>query len=215
MTDATTTSRAQARSPHSSGPVIYYVRHGLTDWNVEQRLQGRNDLPLNEQGRVQAMHCGRILRDLFEREGRLPSDLAYVSSPLIRARETMELVRSALGLAPDVYELDGRLAEIAFGEWEGLTYAEVAARDGDVLAERESDKWHFMPPAGESYAQLTRRIAQWYAAVRTDTVVCAHGGTARGLIAHVQVVPTHDAPHYPVEHGVVYVFTENRLARYA
>ena len=215
MTDATTTSRAQARSPHSSGPVIYYVRHGLTDWNVEQRLQGRHDIPLNEQGRVQALHSGRVLRDLLERERRLPADLAYVSSPLIRAQETMELLRLALGLIPEHYEIDARLAEIAFGEWEGLTYADVEARDRAVLAERESDKWQFMPPAGESYAQLTRRIAEWYATLRADTVVCAHGGTARGLIAHVRVVPTHDAPHYPVEHGVVYVFTENRLARYA
>ena len=46
-------------------PVIYYVRHGLTDWNVEGRLQGRHDVPLNDQGRAQAVRCGEILRDLF------------------------------------------------------------------------------------------------------------------------------------------------------
>jgi broad specificity phosphatase PhoE len=195
--------------------VIYYVRHGLTDWNVEHRLQGRHDIPLNEQGRAQAMHCGEILRDLFDRDGRASVKLAYVSSPLIRARETMELMHSALGLDPAQYDIDARLAEISFGEWEGLTYADVLARDKDVIAERESDKWSFLPPAGESYAQLARRIGEWCETVHADTVVSAHGGTARALIAHFGIVPPQDAPHYPVDQGVVYVFADNRVTRYA
>jgi broad specificity phosphatase PhoE len=195
-------------------PVIYYVRHGLTDWNVEHRLQGRRDIPLNAQGRAQAMHCGEILRDLFDRDGRASVNLAYVSSPLIRARETMELMRSALGLDPAQYDIDARLTEISFGEWEGLTYADVLAQDKDVIAERESDKWGFLPPAGESYAQLTRRIGQWCETVHADTVVAAHGGTARALIAHFEIVPPQDAAHCSVEQGVVYVFAGNQIARY-
>jgi probable phosphoglycerate mutase len=170
---------------------------------------------LNEQGRAQALHCGQILRQLLDRGGRASADLAYVSSPLVRARETMELIRSTLGLDPKQYAVDPRLAEIAFGEWEGLTYSEILARDHDVLVQREADKWSFLPPAGESYAQVARRIAEWYQTLDADTVVCAHGGTARALIAHVQIVSAQDAPHYPVDHGVVYVFAGNRLGRYA
>ena len=80
-------------------PTIYYIRHGETDWNVAGRLQGRRDVPLNARGRAQAAHCGEILRDLFARDGRDPAGLDYVSSPLGRACETMELARAALGLA--------------------------------------------------------------------------------------------------------------------
>jgi broad specificity phosphatase PhoE len=195
------------------GPVLFYVRHGLTDWNVEQRLQGRHDIPINEQGRAQAVRCGEILRQLFDRERRAPANLAYVSSPLVRARETMELMRSSLGLDPAHYAIDARLAEISFGEWEGLTYADVLARDQEVLIERESDKWGFLPPAGESYAQLTRRMGEWYETVRADTVVAAHGGTARALIAYFAIVPPQDAPHYSIDQGVVYVFADNRITR--
>ena len=108
-------------------PVIYYVRHGLTDWNVQQRLQGHRDVPLNSEGRAQAVQCGEILRHLLDRDGHSPQDLDYVSSPLVRARETMELMRATLGLQPDGYRVDPRLAEISFGEWEGLTYADVLA----------------------------------------------------------------------------------------
>jgi probable phosphoglycerate mutase len=195
-------------------PTLYYVRHGLTDWNAEQRLQGRRDVPLNREGRAQALRCGEILRELFERDGRAPQDLDYVSSPLVRASETMELMRAALGLEPGGYRVDARLAEIAFGEWEGLTYEEVLARDQHVAARRESDKWGFLPPGGESYAQLTLRLRAWHETVAADTVVAAHGGTARALIAHLAIAAPEDATHYSIDQGVVYVFAGNQLARY-
>src|SRR3981189_2768526 len=112
-------------------PVIYYVRHGLTDWNVQHRLQGRHDVPLNREGRAQAVRCAEILCDLFARDGCAAQEPAYVSSPPGRARETMELMRATLGLALDGYRVDDRLAEIAFGEWEGVTYEDVLARGKD------------------------------------------------------------------------------------
>ena len=196
-------------------PVIYYVRHGLTDWNVQHRLQGRHDVPLNALGHAQAVRCGEILHDLFLRDGGKAEDLDYVSSPLIRARTTMEIMRATLGLESTGYGVDTRLAEISFGEWEGLTYAEVLARDKDIALKREADKWGFLPPGGESYAQVTARISQWYATLERDTVVAAHGGTARALIAHLALAPAQDATHHSVDQGVVYVFARNGLARYA
>ena len=196
-------------------PTLYYVRHGLTDWNVQQRLQGRHDVTLNAEGCAQAVRCGEILRDLLVRDGRAPEDFAYVSSPLSRARKTMELVRATLGLEQSGFAVDARLAEIAFGEWEGLTYSEVMALDKDVVAKRESDKWDFLPPGGESYAQLTVRMRAWYQTVERDTVVAAHGGTARALIAHLAIAPPEDATHYSIDQGVVYVFAPGDVHQYS
>ena len=127
----------------------------------------------------------------------------------------MELVRATLGLPAAGYAIDARLAEIAFGDWEGLTYDDVIARDGDVVAKRESDKWGFQPPGGESYAQVTARVGAWYDELERDAVVTAHGGTARALLAHLAVAPPDTATHQPIDQGVVYVYTGNRLARYA
>jgi broad specificity phosphatase PhoE len=84
--------------PAKPRPTVYYIRHGETDWNVGGRLQGRRDVPINARGRTQAAHCGEILRDLLARDGRNPAELDYISSPLGRATETMELARPALGL---------------------------------------------------------------------------------------------------------------------
>ena len=79
-------------------PTIYYIRHGETAWNATGRLQGTQDVPLNELGRKQAAHAGNVLAGLFERDCRDKRDLAYVASPLGRARSTMDFVREMLGL---------------------------------------------------------------------------------------------------------------------
>jgi broad specificity phosphatase PhoE len=196
-------------------PVLYYVRHGETDWNVEHRLQGHRDTALNARGRGQAVHCGEILRDLFERDAVAPSRFGYVSSPLRRARETMELTRETLDLDRQGYNIDQRLMEISFGDWEGLTLAEIKARTPDALMQRDEDKWAFTPPGGESYRALTRRVGEWYASVVRDTVVAAHGGVARALLAYFRILPEDAATHTDIVHGVVYVFADGRMTRYA
>src|SRR4051794_1581913 len=102
-------------------PTIVFVRHGETDWNVAERLQGQRDIPLNDRGRAQTKRNGLAVA------AAIPDIASYdfVSSPLIRSRETMEIARAAMGLDPADYSLDDRLREIAFGEWEGFTTAEL------------------------------------------------------------------------------------------
>jgi len=196
-------------------PVLYLVRHGETDFNVAQRLQGQYETTINARGRQQATECGDLLGELFARDQRRAGDFAYVSSPLKRARETMEFVRAALGLEPRTYDLDARLQEISYGQWEGLTLSEVQARDPEVIARREADKWDFTPPGGESYRDVASRVAAWHATVTRDTVVVAHGGVVRVLMANLHVVPEEQAPHADILHGVVYVFAEGTMAHYS
>ena len=162
-------------------PTIYYIRHGETAWNAEGRLQGAQDTSLNHLGRKQAAHAGGILADLFARDGRSEQALAYVASPLGRARSTMELVRGALRLPPGDYSIDDRLREIGYGDWEGSTLAQMQARDPEVFARRQVDKWTVSPPGGETYASVQIRARDWYDQVLVDTVAVAHGGTARAL----------------------------------
>lgn len=196
-------------------PVLYYVRHGKTDFNSQGRLQGRRDTVLNTHGRRQAAECGVLLGDLFVRDHRRAQDFKYVSSPLKRARETMEIVRAMLGLEAHNYEVDARLIEIAYGEWEGLTLHEIETRNASVLSARERDKWDFAPPGGESYRELADRIGNWYRPLTADTVVAAHGGGVRALMAILNIVPEEQATHAQIEQGVVYVFADGKMSRYA
>ena len=198
-----------------SRPILYYLRHGETDWNVEGRLQGRQDIPLNARGLTQASHCGDVLRDLFAKTGTDAATLDYVSSPLGRARQTMELARTAMGLSPDGYRLVPELTEISFGAWESFTIAQLRSRDPQRVAVREHDKWHFLPPGGESYKTVSARMAAWYGGLKRDTVATAHGGTARGLMAALGIAKPAAAPLIDIEQGVVYVFEGENLTRYA
>jgi broad specificity phosphatase PhoE len=195
-------------------PTLYYVRHGLTDWNMQGRLQGRQDTPLNATGQQQAKRCGWILHDLLARDGRNAADFGYASSPLLRARTTMDILRATLALAPAGYRLDERLSEIAFGEWEGLTYNDILARDREVVETREHNKWLFRPPGGETYEEVAGRVGAWYATLDRDTVVTAHGGTGRALIAVLGVEAPDEAVHHTIDQGVVYVFADRSVTKY-
>jgi probable phosphoglycerate mutase len=195
-------------------PVLYFVRHGQTDWNAERRLQGQQDIPLNTLGRAQATRCGSILSGLFARDGLRAAELDYVASPLGRARETMELLRAGLGLPPRDYRTERRLMEMSFGRWEGFTFAELQAREAAALAARERDKWGFVLPEGESYEQLVVRVRDWYDAVDRDTVVASHGGVCRALIAHLGIKPKETASLGEIGQGCVYVFSVDGMAQH-
>jgi broad specificity phosphatase PhoE len=196
-------------------PTIYYIRHGETAWNAEGRLQGVQDIPLNDLGRRQAANSGAILAGLFARDGRSEASLAFVASPLGRARATMELVRGALKLPPDDYAIDDRLREIGYGHWEGSTLKQMQASDPDVFARREADKWTVPPPGGESYAQVQARVSDWYNGLTEDTIAVAHGGTARALMVALGVETPNSAADLTIEQGTVYVFGDGGLAKYS
>ena len=198
-----------------AAPTIYYIRHGETEWNAQGRLQGAQDVPLNDLGRKQAAAAGCILADLFARDARSRASLAFVASPLGRARSTMELVRGTLKLPPGDYAIDDRLREIAYGDWEGATLAQMQAADPDVFAARQSDKWTVAPPGGESYATVQARVSDWYSQLTADTVAVAHGVTARALMVALGIETSASAADLAIEQGAVYVFGQGGLSKYS
>ncbi|TCU78517.1 putative phosphoglycerate mutase [Bradyrhizobium sp. R2.2-H] len=196
-------------------PTIYFLRHGETEWNALGRLQGTRDVPLNAHGRAQAVQAASILADLFGREGRDRAALPYVSSPLGRARQTMELAREKLELPASDYSLDDRLREIGYGAWEGLTLAESEAADPDVYARRLADKWTIAPAGGETYAAVQLRMLDWYESLLVDTVAVAHGGTCRALMVALGIETPGSAAELFIEQGAVYVFRDGRLEKFS
>ncbi|MDJ1157743.1 histidine phosphatase family protein [Chelatococcus sp. SYSU_G07232] len=183
-------------------PTVYFVRHGETDWNAEGRLQGTRDVPLNDVGREQAARAGALLQKL----GLGCADLDFVASPMLRTRETIEGLRGAIGLDPHDYDVDERLREIAFGQWEGLTWGEIRARDPQGHRASRADRWHYVPPGGESYAMLAERVRPFMEGLTRDTVVVSHGGVARALLALFAGAPKDEAPGVDIWQGRILVF---------
>jgi probable phosphoglycerate mutase len=191
------------RCPHQ----IWFIRHGETDYNREGRLQGQQDIGLNPKGREQASAVGRALRKLAGPElDALERSQAFFASPLSRTRETMELARAAMGLDPKAYALSDDLKELTFGDWEGLTWPEVEARDPEGAAERAADKWEFAPPNGESYAALANRLSPWVAAIDRDLLVASHGGVARALMHLIAGVAPAVASEASIHQGRALLF---------
>jgi probable phosphoglycerate mutase len=196
-------------------PTVYYIRHGETEWNALGRLQGVQDVPLNELGRRQSVHAGQILSDLLARDGRSKTSLAFVASPLGRARQTMELVRGVLSLPSSGYAIDNRLREIGYGKWEGSTLVQAQAQDPDLFARRQARKWSVSPPGGETYVSVQARMSQWYGELKDDAVVVAHGGTARALMVALGFETPESAADLAIGQGWVYVFSDGGLAKYS
>jgi probable phosphoglycerate mutase len=177
-----------------SGVTLYFVRHGETDWNRAGRYQGQRDIPLNGTGRAQAARNGRVLAEVL---GGGAAVLDYVASPLSRARETMEIMRTELMLPPLDYRTDDRLREIHYGHWEGRLWQELPHTDPEGYAARLADPWNWQPVGGESYRMLSERVARWLKEIRHDAIVVAHGGVSkvlRGLVLRLEGVDVAQLP---------------------
>jgi broad specificity phosphatase PhoE len=149
---------------------VYLARHGQTEWNVEGRRQGRLDSPLTPHGLLQAERNAALVRH--------EQIDAVFTSPLGRARRTAEILADALELPVRVVDA---LAEVAHGEWSGLTSAEIDSRWPGQRAARDKDKYAFRFPGGESYADAELR------AVRALDGIAAAGSRRPLLVSHEMI----------------------------
>ena len=151
------------------------ARHGETDWNRESRFQGHADTTLNEAGRQQA-------RALAERLRTEQIEAVY-TSPLLRARETAEIVASVLGLPVEAVE---GLQEVDVGTWSGLTRGEIEQRFPDGF--RRWLEFEHGWDGGESYENLGTRVLAVLVELASHhpgerVLVVTHGGPMRAALA--------------------------------
>lgn len=157
---------------------LYIIRHGQTDWNVLGKIQGRQDIPLNDTGRAQAASLAKGM------ESR-PVTAIY-SSPQERAWRTAMSIAENQGVP--IYPLDS-LAEISYGQWEGRTARDIMTMDRALYEAWWQHPATVAPPGGESLSQVDGRCeAAWkYISSRLtgDTAIVAHGGTLAHFIVHL------------------------------
>jgi broad specificity phosphatase PhoE len=187
-----------------TAPAIYYVHHGETEWNRARRYQGRRDSPLTDEGRRQAVRVARLLA----RETAGASGLVLVSSPLGRALATARIIASMLALP---LATDERLAEVSLGEWEGLTYDEIAARYPAALLGTSRWDWYFRAPGGESAATASARLAAWFATVRQPTIAIGYGVAGRVLRGLYARLDPAEALRQPVSRDGVFILRQGSI----
>ncbi len=151
---------------------IVLIRHGITPWNSERRIQGQTDIPLSPEGETQVSRW------------RLPASLdgaRWYVSPLLRTRQTASLigVESPL-LAPEIMEMD-------WGEWTGRHLADLRREHGAAMTANERRGIDFQPPGGESPRMVRDRLAKWLDTLGIDGPTVAaitHKGVIRAAISH-------------------------------
>ena len=172
---------------------VCFVRHGETDWNIELRMQGQIDQPLNALGEAQAVALGRHFLHCAAAE--------LYSSDLLRARQTAQPIGEALRLR---LRLDPALRERHFGRCEGLTLDEVAAQHPeDAQAVTSGDPDYATPGGGESRRQHQNRILACIDRLagehRGETiVVVTHGGVLDVIYRHARGLPVEAPRDYPI-----------------
>lgn len=187
------------------GKKIYLLRHGQTQFNVEQRLQGHCNSALTALGVAQAKAMGQSLKARIE-----PQQWQVVCSPLSRARRTAELVSDELGLPYDAIIEDERLQEAFLGDWEQLVAPEVKAQHPYL---KTMPDWYLQGPNAESYEHIRQRLSQWLAepTLPEQLIVVSHGLTGtvlRGVLTDMtyQQVWAQDRPqdaYFYIENGVI------------
>ncbi len=174
-------------------PEIFVLRHGETEWNAAERLQGHLDSPLTARGVAQAEAQGRILARA------LPGPLPVVTSPSPRALRTAEIACSG-----QVFTRDPRLMEIDLGEWAGRKLSEISDANPHVAGDEDPHLWKFTAPGGESLERMAARCRAVLDELNGPTVLVTHGVTSRILRCIVLGRSVQDLSDLPGGQGVVH-----------
>lgn len=167
--------------------MLYIMRHGKTDWNARHKIQGRTDIPLNDEGRQMAEKAADKYRDIH-------FDICFCS-PLVRAKETAEIFLRGRDI-PIV--TDDRLMEMCFGEYEGLENSfDIPDCPINVLF-REPEK--YKPASGaESIEELFARTGEFMKEKADpllregkDVLIVGHGAMNCSIICRVKNIPLRD-----------------------
>lgn len=184
---------------------IFALRHGETQWNVEERFQGHGDSPLTDTGRRQVAALAQRLKTMsFER---------LVSSDLERARASAEIIAAATG---HPVETDARLRERHYGILEGLGMAQIEADHAHILDRFNADDPDYVIPGGESHRMAYERHTAWVEELRTEcpggtVAIVIHGGVLDSLFRLVARLPLSRPRCYVTTNASLNVFAHGRF----
>ena len=167
---------------------IFITRHGQTNWNVLKKIQGQTDIELNDNGKMQAIEAGKVLKNE-------KIDL-IITSPLKRAKETAEIINKNFNVS--IIE-DKRLMERNFGEFEGTTKEERTKLKESYP--EINDIWNYNKNVTidtvETMQELFDRVYKFFDEIKEiykekDILIVTHGGTSLPIICYLKKIPLNE-----------------------
>jgi 2,3-bisphosphoglycerate-dependent phosphoglycerate mutase len=190
-------------------PTLILLRHGQSQWNLENRFTGSADIELTSQGEQEAKNAGSLLKSF-------PIDLAFTSA-LRRAIHTLNIVLAEIGIQVPIAKSPA-LNERNYGDLQGLDKAETIKKYGSdkVLTWRRS--FDTRPPAGESLKDTFDRVVPYYEKEilpclmeGKSVLIVAHGNSLRALMMHLEHLSKTQVESVEIATGVprIYEFEED------
>jgi 2,3-bisphosphoglycerate-dependent phosphoglycerate mutase len=189
---------------------VVLLRHGESQWNLENRFTGWVDVPLSEKGVVEAKSAGEKLKGyIFDRA---------FTSVLKRANDTLNIVLEITGQKTIPIEYDQALNERHYGDLQGLNKAETAKKYGDAQVKLWRRSFDVQPPNGESLKNTLERVLPYWDAKILPCVkkgerliIAAHGNSLRSLVMHLDNLSQAEVLELNIPTGVplVYEFDGN------
>lgn len=168
--------------------MLYVIRHGKTDWNAKHKLQGRTDIPLNDEGREMAMAANKEYSDIN-------FDVCYCS-PLTRAKETAKLLLAGRDV-PIIY--DERLCEMSFGIYEGIENSFETPEHPANIIWFHPEEYTTAFEGAESFDDLFERTGAFLKEIAyplveqgKDVLIVGHGAMNLSIISQVHNIPRKD-----------------------
>ena len=192
--------------------LLVLLRHGESQWNLENRFTGWVDVPLTEKGIAEARAAGVRLRDIrFD---------AVFTSLLERANETLRLVLEETGQKGLVPVRDAALNERHYGDLQGLNKAETAEKFGAEQVHIWRRSYDVPPPGGESLADTAARAIPFYEKhiepelrAGRNVLVAAHGNSLRAIVMHLEGLSREQVLELNLATGVPIVYDVDAEAR--
>ncbi|MBM4123204.1 MAG: 2,3-bisphosphoglycerate-dependent phosphoglycerate mutase [Nitrospira sp.] len=191
---------------------LVLLRHGESQWNLENRFTGWVDVPLSPKGEQEAREAGQKLKAFrFDR--------AY-TSVLKRAIDTLQIVLEVIGQTDIPIEKDQALNERLYGDLQGLNKAETAQKYGDQQVKIWRRSYDIRPPGGESLKDTAERVLPYYEkhirphvlAGRT-ILVSAHGNSLRALVMHLDGLTREEVLELNIPTGVPLLYEFDKTGK--
>ncbi len=185
---------------------LVLIRHGQSQWNLENRFTGWTDVPLTERGAADAELTGKALK------GKFTFDVAFTSR-LKRANDTLSIILKAMGATVPV-EFDSALNERHYGDLQGLNKAETADKYGADKVKLWRRSYDTPPPGGESMADCERRTKPFFVQyvlpllhAGKNVIIAAHGNSLRPIMKHLENMEKDAAATMEIGLATPYVYT--------
>ena len=184
---------------------LILLRHGQSTWNLENRFTGWIDVPLTEQGELEAAEAGKLLKDI-------PFDIAF-TSVLKRACDTLYIAMktSEQDSLPIIY--NKKINERMYGDLQGLNKAETAKKFGDAQVKLWRRSYDVAPPNGESLKDTAARSIPYYneeilpqVKKGRNVLVSAHGNSLRAIVMHLDKLNKEEVIELNIPNGVPIVY---------